>query len=124
MHEITLVTSLFEIINQQVAVHGMTKVTAVHLKVGEMAGVEPMTLTACFDVVAEGTPAAGARLVIEDVPLMGKCRSCGERFNIQGYRFVCPLCVGENVELVGGRELYIDRLEGTCEGDHNEATAA
>ncbi|QXE89819.1 hydrogenase maturation nickel metallochaperone HypA [Geomonas subterranea] len=114
MHEITLVTGLFEIINEQVAARGIESISAVRLKVGALAAVEPMTLAACFEVVAEGTVAEGARLEIEEVPLTGRCRGCGERFRIENYRFICPRCTGGDVEMTGGRELYVESLEAIC----------
>ncbi|QWV93576.1 hydrogenase maturation nickel metallochaperone HypA [Geomonas oryzisoli] len=113
MHEITLVTGLFEIINEQVAAQGIESISKVRLKVGELAAVEPMTLAACFEVVAEGTVAEGAQLEIEEVPLTGRCRACGERFRIENFSFICPSCQGGDVELVGGRELHLESLEAT-----------
>lgn len=111
MHEITLVTGLFQIINEQVAAQGIESVSKVRLKVGELAAVEPMTLRACFEVVAEGTVAAGAELEIEAVPLSGRCRGCGDGFRIENFSFVCPACGGGDVELTGGKELYVESLE-------------
>jgi hydrogenase nickel incorporation protein HypA/HybF len=123
MHEISLVSSLFEIINRQIERHGIVTVSAVHLKVGELAGVESMTLTACFEVLAEGTAAAGARLVIDHIPLTGRCNDCSAGFRIVKHEFRCPLCHGDGVEVVGGKELYLDRLEAVCKGDRNEEPA-
>ncbi|WP_224984239.1 hydrogenase maturation nickel metallochaperone HypA [Geomonas agri] len=113
MHEITLVTGLFEIINEQVAAQGIESISKVRLKVGELAAVEPMTLAACFEVVAEGTVAEGAQLEIVEVPLTGRCRGCGERFRIVNFSFSCPVCASGDVEPTGGRELYLESLEGT-----------
>ncbi|ACH37101.1 hydrogenase nickel insertion protein HypA [Citrifermentans bemidjiense Bem] len=124
MHEITLVTGLFEIINREVAARGIESISKVRLMVGELAAVEPMTLAACFEVVAEGTVASGAQLEIETVHLTGRCRGCASGFRIVGFRFQCPDCGGGDVELSGGRELYLESLEAICKGDHNEATAA
>jgi hydrogenase nickel incorporation protein HypA/HybF len=124
MHEIAIVTSLFEIINRQVAEHRIESISRVHLKVGEMAALEPMTLAACFEVLAEGTPAQGAQLVIESMPVMARCAACQTLFRVVGYQFQCPACRGDTLEMVGGRELYIDSLEATCQGETNEKTAA
>ncbi|WP_129125267.1 hydrogenase maturation nickel metallochaperone HypA [Geomonas oryzae] len=111
MHEITLVTGLFEIIKEQVAARGIESISKVRLKVGALAAVEPMTLTACFEVVAEGTVAEGAQLEIEEVPLTGRCRGCGADFRIEKFSFICPCCGGGAVEMTGGRELYLESLE-------------
>jgi hydrogenase nickel incorporation protein HypA/HybF len=124
MHEIAIVSSLFEIINRQVAEHRIEAISRVHLKVGELAALEPMTLTACFEVLAEGTAAQGAELVIETLPVLARCTPCGSTFRVVKYNFQCPDCRGDTVELVGGKELYIDSLEATCQGESNEKAAA
>lgn len=111
MHEITLVTGLFEIIKEQVAARGIESISKVRLKVGELAAVEPMTLAACFEVVAEGTVAEGALLQIEEVPLTGRCRGCGADFRIIHFNFTCPSCASGDVEMTGGKELYLESLE-------------
>jgi len=123
MHEIAIVSSLFEIINHHVQVRQIETISRVCLKVGELAAVEPMTLTACFEVLAEGTAAQGAELVIETVPLMGLCDSCGASFRVVRYSFICPCCRGGSVAVVSGKELYIESLEATCKGEQNEKTA-
>lgn len=123
MHEIAIVSTLFEIINRQVEERRIETISRVCLKVGELATVEPMTLTACFEVLAEGTAAQGAELVIETVPLMGLCEACGASFRVVRYNFACPFCSSDTVAVVSGQELYIESLEATCKGEQNEKTA-
>ncbi|AEF93243.1 hydrogenase nickel incorporation protein hypA [Desulfotomaculum nigrificans CO-1-SRB] len=111
MHEMAIVDSLFQIINTKVKEHQIKKILKVKLKVGEMTVVEPMTLTACFEVYAQDTVAEGAELVIERVPLQGKCRECKNVFRVYNYNFKCPQCESRFVDIVAGRELYIENLE-------------
>ncbi|ABB15354.1 hydrogenase maturation nickel metallochaperone HypA [Carboxydothermus hydrogenoformans] len=111
MHEMAIVDSLFQIIDAKVKEHQIKKILKVKLKVGEMTVVEPMTLTACFKVYAQNTVAEGAELVIERVPLMGKCRECNHVFGISNFNFQCPQCENRAVDIVAGRELYIENLE-------------
>jgi len=115
MHEITLVTGLFEIINEQVAARGIESISRVRLKVGALAAVEPMTLRACFEVVAEGTVAEGAQLEIVEAPLTGCCRGCAKSFRIVNFSFICPACGGGEVDMTGGKELYLESLEAKME---------
>ncbi|GAV25360.1 hydrogenase maturation nickel metallochaperone HypA [Carboxydothermus islandicus] len=111
MHEMAIVDSLFQIINAKVKEHQIKKVLKVKLKVGEMTVVEPMTLTACFKVYAQNTVAEGAELIIERVPLQGKCRECAHVFRVYNFNFQCPQCESRAVDIVAGRELYIENLE-------------
>jgi hydrogenase nickel incorporation protein HypA/HybF len=124
MHEIAIVTSLIEIIERQVQEHNIQSISRVHLKVGELAAVEAMTLTACFEVLAEGGAAQGAELTVEILPVTARCLPCESVFRVVRYDFRCPACGGDQVELVSGKELYIDSLEAICQGESNEKAAA
>ena len=41
-----------------------------------------------------------------------KCLDCEDVFITEDYSFFCPGCSGSNTELVSGRELYVDEIEG------------
>jgi hydrogenase nickel incorporation protein HypA/HybF len=124
MHEITVVASLFEIIERQVAEKRITSISRVYLKMGELAALEPMTLTACFEVLAEGTVAQGAELVVEVLPVTARCPECDTLFRVIRYQFQCPCCRGDTALLVSGKELYIESLEAICQGENHEKAAA
>lgn len=111
MHETAIVGSLFEVINRQVAQHGVRKVNRVRLKVGDFAVVEPMTLTACFEVFSAGTVVEGAELLIEKVPIIARCRVCRLEFAVENYDFRCPGCHSGGADMLRGKELYIDSLD-------------
>lgn len=121
MHEISIASSLLQIVEEKAALHGIASVSSLRLKVGELAAVEPATLTAAFEVLAEGTVAAGAALAIETVPLRGECGRCRGRFRIEKLDFRSPCCPGAQVAVVGGKELYLESLEATTEGEGNDS---
>lgn len=110
MHEFALVESIFQILNFKINELNLKKINQVKLVVGEMANVEEMTLSACFEMYAQNTAAEGAELVYERVPLQGRCAHCGHSFKIEHYAMVCPLCGDRGVEVIAGRELYVDSL--------------
>ncbi|UFS68551.1 hydrogenase maturation nickel metallochaperone HypA [Geomonas sp. RF6] len=111
MHEMSLVASLMELIEDTVQRHDVQRVGRVFLKAGRMAAVEPMTLRACFEALSEGTAAQGADLVIEEVPVSCSCRECTKIYRVERYDFRCPVCGSGDTELLTGRELRLDRLE-------------
>lgn len=110
MHEFALVDNIFQILNVKIKELNLTKISQVKLVVGEMTAVEETTLSACFEAYAQNTIAEGARVMIQRVPLTGKCQQCGQVFKIEKYKFVCPDCNAKAVEVVSGREFYIDSL--------------
>jgi hydrogenase nickel incorporation protein HypA/HybF len=91
---------------------GAGPITAVHLRLGAMAGVVREALEFSFAIAAEGTPLAGARLEIEDVPLIIHCAVCGQDVRPAGpTSFRCPHCHTPSADVVQGRELDLVALE-------------
>jgi hydrogenase nickel incorporation protein HypA/HybF len=73
--------------------------------------VVPDALAFAFALVAEGTPVAGAELVMEEVPAAGRCRACGTESELPGFPLRCGACGGLDLELLRGEELLVDALE-------------
>ena len=111
MHEVSICESILDIVLMNAERERARKVTSVRLKVGEMAGVVEDALRFAFEVVSKGTVAEGARLDIENVPLMAHCRSCKREFHIVGYAFSCKHCDSPEIEVISGRELQIEDID-------------
>ena len=111
MHEMALVQSIIEIVEQEMARHHVSKLKAIHLACGRMTAVVPEQMTLCFAILAENKPLAGAELKMRTVPITYQCRRCHHEFTSEGIMFNCPSCKGENPELTAGRELQIEFLE-------------
>ena len=110
MHEFALVDNVFQILNSKINELQIKKVTQVKLVIGEMTAVEETTLSACFEVFAQNTVVEGAELLFERVPVRGKCQKCNLVFEVESYKFICPDCQNNGVEVISGREFYIDSL--------------
>jgi hydrogenase nickel incorporation protein HypA/HybF len=67
MHELGIAQSLLDLVTREVAGRPGVRVTTVHLRVGELAGVEAEALGFAFDVLKPGTTCAGAALAVEPV---------------------------------------------------------
>ena len=52
------------------------RVEKVSLRMGCLAAVVNESLTFCFEIIVKDTPLEGARLEIEDVPVMVVCKGC------------------------------------------------
>ncbi len=64
-----------------------------------------------FELVARGTPAEGAELVLEHVAAAGICRACGSESELDAFPLVCAACGGWELDIVRGEELAVDSLE-------------
>ena len=65
-----------------------------------------------FEAAAEGTCAAGARLNLEIVSPVARCRRCGQRFDPKIDEFVCGRCGQADVEIVQGNEIILTSVAG------------
>jgi len=111
VHELSLVASLFETLEEKAREHRAVRVTMVRLRVGRLSGAVPELLASAFETYRKGTIADGARLEIEEVPVRLRCRSCGgDRLDVEG-AFACLACGGRDVELLEGRDIVVERIE-------------
>ncbi|MFE1443375.1 hydrogenase maturation nickel metallochaperone HypA [Streptomyces sp. NPDC058739] len=109
MHEMSIALAVIDQVETAAAQHTeVTAVRSVRLKVGELAGVVPDSLTFCFGLACAGTLLEGAELVTEEVPGRARCTPCAREWAVgMPPRLNCPGCDGSAVELLAGRELQI-----------------
>jgi len=111
MHELALAESVLQILEEQAAVKGYTRVKTVHLEVGGLSCVEPEALRFQFEAVTRGSLAEGARLAINRVPGEGWCLPCARSVAVASFLAPCPRCGRYEVQVTGGEELQIKELE-------------
>ncbi len=90
---------------------GAGRVHAIRLRIGALSGVVPDALQFAFEALADGTPAQGARLIIEDVPARFWCVTCRREFAAARMFAECPGCHRPSGELRAGREMELTSLE-------------
>ena len=65
-----------------------------------------------FQAVSKDTLADNAVLNIKEVPLKMKCRGCAKELTFENDTFVCPNCQSRDLDLIEGREVIIESVEG------------
>ncbi len=111
MHEASIALNLIEAVEQRLESQPGARVAAIHVRVGELAGVSAGALDFAFECLSAGTPLAGARLVFDVVPLAMACNDCGQTSKVEDLVFRCPACGSENTRVATGRELEVRTLE-------------
>ncbi len=112
MHELSIALSVLDLVEEEAARRGNAIVKAVHIRLGPLSGVIKQALASAYDLAREGTALEGCELVVEETPLSVHCATCGTFRPTQSIDCVrCPECGGENVQIVGGRELEVIALE-------------
>jgi hydrogenase nickel incorporation protein HypA/HybF len=111
MHEMSLTESLVQLIESERAKRGFARVHAVRLAIGALGHVEPDAMLFCFDAVARGTIAEGARLDIRMVPGEAWCLDCGKTVRVSERGARCPECGQGRLQVTGGDDLRLTELE-------------
>ncbi len=112
MHEMGIALQIVEIATASLPADlGSARVAQVNLKIGKFAAVVPESLRFCFDVAVEDTPLAGAKLAIEEMPVVAKCKDCNAQWTIDEPVFICETCQSGSLEILSGRELDIESIE-------------
>jgi hydrogenase nickel incorporation protein HypA/HybF len=111
VHELSIVASLFETLESLSREHDARRITAVKLRIGRLSGVVPELLESAFETYKKGTLAEGARLEIEVAPYDFRCRTCGGTAFRDEPGFACAACGSKDMELVGGMDLVLEKIE-------------
>jgi len=111
MHEQSIVESLLALALEKAEKAKAKRINRIYLVVGEFSGVVEDAVDFYFNFLSKNTIAAGARLFYSHIPAQLRCRNCDEIFTPEKLDFHCPRCEEQQVEIVAGRELYIDSME-------------
>lgn len=111
MHELSITQSLFDLVLEQANKAGAKKVTSINLVIGEMTGVVGDSVRFYLDFIGRDTIIEGAKLIIKAIPTRALCRDCRKEFGLREFDWTCPHCGGNNLELTGGKELFVESIE-------------
>ncbi|HNY66590.1 MAG TPA: hydrogenase maturation nickel metallochaperone HypA [Deltaproteobacteria bacterium] len=112
MHEMSLVSSMLDIVEEYAAQHSFGKVNVLKLSFGALSCIEPSALKLSFEVFSKDTRAEGARLEYVIHPATVHCLFCSRDLPVPEYPAVCPECSSNEVALVGGfEELRLEEMD-------------
>ncbi len=110
MHELSLLQNIIRTAQRELKEHGLARVEEIALEVGELSSVVPEYLARCFPVACAGTPLAEAKLTIERVPALCRCRACSFEYPFRETDGVCPACKSAGGEIVSGTDFVVKHI--------------
>jgi hydrogenase nickel incorporation protein HypA/HybF len=113
MHEFGIAQALLETVTGRLRATEATRIATIRLHIGILAGVEQEALTFAFSALAEDTPAEGAQLVIEKIPLRCYCSTCENVFEAKPFAYKCPTCGTPSADIRTGKEMNLIAMEVT-----------
>ncbi len=111
MHEMSLSEGVLELIEKNAKNQGFSRVMAVTLEIGELAGVDREAMRFSFDAVVRGTLADSAKLDIQSVPGEAWCMPCERSVHIARRVDPCPDCGSHQLQVTGGNDMLLKSLE-------------
>jgi hydrogenase nickel incorporation protein HypA/HybF len=109
MHEYSIVQALIERVAEAAAERGATAIRRVHVRIGELSGVEPELLATAYDTFRERTICENAPLELTSSPASWKCPRCTREL-VRGQILRCPECALP-ASLSSGDEILLERIE-------------
>ena len=121
MHEMSIADGVLRAVLDAAGGCGARRVERVELTVGPMRLVVPEALEMAWQVVSEGTIAAGAELAVVETPMEARCRRCGRRFAPRIDNYLCPDCGLADVDILAGDDIILKSV--VCETDGGDAAS-
>jgi len=91
--------------------NNVKEVRKINIRAGKLRGIVPEQLEFCFGFVAKDTIVEKAKLEVETLPVKGKCKKCQHEFWVEEFRFICPECEHEDIDVLQGMELMVANIE-------------
>ena len=111
MHELSITQNILSIaLDKACAVHAR-KVRKINLVIGELSGIVDECVQFNFGFLSKDTIAAEATLFFRQPPTQLRCRNCTTAFSPCNNDWTCPDCQGRKIEIISGRECYLDSIE-------------
>lgn len=111
MHELGIVYEILKTVDEVSREQKLEKVTKITLQVGEMSGVLPDYLVACWDMIRSETDYPEMEMVTETLPVIGLCNDCCKLYSLNANSRQCPYCGSGKYEILTGREFKIKNIE-------------
>ncbi|MFH0886968.1 MAG: hydrogenase maturation nickel metallochaperone HypA [bacterium] len=112
MHELAMIKNIIELIEKVALDNHAAKVLSAKVKIGELQEVTKENFIFVFKQQARGTLADGARIEIDEVPMVAYCKKCEHEFKPEDHHFMaCPKCGQNDIEVLSGRDVILESIE-------------
>lgn len=111
MHELAITQSILAIALEQAEKNNAKKIKNISISIGELTGIVDDCVEFYFPFLSKDTIADGATLTFDRKPTMLRCRECENTFSPDDIMWTCPECQSQSVEIISGRECYINTIE-------------
>lgn len=112
MHEYSVTKSLVDLCNKEAEGNGIRKISKIYLKIGKFTGFSPSSIQFYFDYLKSDTRCSNAKIIFDEIPIRIRCKDCNKEYVIDEPILICPDCGKPIIEILTGREFYVESVEG------------
>jgi len=116
VHEFSIAQTIVRAVLAELKKVQPARLVRARIVAGRLHQLVGANLTLAYKVLTKETPAAGSVLSIRHMPITAECSQCHWRGAIRGALFACGRCKAGDIEITGGRELYLDSIEVEKDG--------
>ena len=110
MHEMSIVQSIIDVVENEANKSGARSVTEVELEIGRLSGIEYSSLEFALKVLAPSSIIEGAKIVLSKPPGIAVCNDCGKEFETNNPINECPDCSSYACSIIRGKELRVSSI--------------
>jgi hydrogenase nickel incorporation protein HypA/HybF len=111
MHELAVTENILSIATKHAEQAQATRVTDIHITIGQLSSVVDESVQFYWDIVSENTLCFGAKLHFNRIPAEFFCTDCKTKFNLDQELAPCPNCGSIRVRIVSGEEFFLESIE-------------
>lgn len=114
MHELGVVFAAIDTLKDLARENDLASITKVTIRLGEVSGIIQDYFADCWRwASAREDLLSDSELVIETIPAITICNSCGRTYETVRHGRICPFCQSPDTVLVTGNEVEIKEIEAT-----------
>lgn len=111
MHELYATQAIRDKAVEKALEQNASRITDVHLVIGEMSSYREDSVQFYWDEVSKGTIAEKARLHFRQVPAELQCMACFTKYHPPEGEILCPNCGSSGAKVLQGEEFYMEALD-------------
>lgn len=110
MHELSIALGIVKIAEEECLKASANAVDVIELEIGELAGIEKLSLEFAWPVAVKDTRLDKAETAIDWVAGKGKCLECNTEYAMKALYDCCPNCQSPFKDIIRGKELRVKSL--------------
>lgn len=111
MHELSVTESILSIALKHANQQQATRVTDIHIVLGQLSTVVDNSVQFYWDVISSDTICAGAKLHFQRIKARFFCEDCQMEYTLDNLLSPCPRCGGFHIKILAGEEFWLESIE-------------